>query len=463
MHEIIDVPSNVANQAGALAEAGVKTVIRYYNHSNSIKLPSKCLSREELQALFEAGLSVSVVFEQRGGADGNITDLDAESGVRDANRALDLAAEIEQPPGSAIYFAVDLDYFRKSELDRITPYFERAKQKLSAKDYQVGVYGSGTVGQHLKNLGLIEHIWLAGAMGWSGTRSALAAGNWTIFQQQLEKRSDIGGFIFDGNVLNPAQASFGQFGLDGARVTPRGQGSVALFKVATRSGLNLRSGPGENFSIITPVPAGTIVVGQGREGAWIKVDLEGDGQVDGYMFANFLEAVSGGLPVAVSGDDRAGQIRPIDVARAEMKLNVAEVRGRQNNPRIVMYHQTTEGGAAPDETPWCSSFANYCVERAGLQGTNSKRALSWHEHQWGREVTPKPLEGDIVVFRRQSPKNSGGHVGFFIGGDESTIQVLGGNQGNRINISSFPKDGMSGETHYKLLSVRRGLTGGGPL
>ena len=72
MQEIIDVPSNVQEFAIALSEAGVKTVIRYYNRSNSSRLPTKCLTRPELDALHSAGLSVAVVFEQGGGANGSL-------------------------------------------------------------------------------------------------------------------------------------------------------------------------------------------------------------------------------------------------------------------------------------------------------------------------------------------------------------------------------------------------------
>ena len=459
MQAIIDVPSNVAEHAGRMAEAGVKTVIRYYNHHNSVKLPSKCLSHSELQALFEAGLSVGVVFEQGGGANGDIADLDVENAVGDAHRALELAAELGQPQHSAIYFAVDSDYFKRSELDQIAAYFEKVNETV-AGNYLIGVYGSGTVGRHLKNLRLVEHVWLAGSIGWAGTRSMLNSGNWSIFQHRLELHSQIGHFGYDGNIINPSEESFGQFGADGVSITARGDGSAALFKVAVRTTLNLRSGPGETFSIIAPIPAGTIVVGRGRDGAWMKVDLEGDGHVDGYMFANFLEAVSGGVPLALTSRDSRIQLRPIDVARAEMNLNVSEIRGAQNNPRIVMYHQTTEGGAAPDETPWCSSFANYCVEQAGLRGTESKRALSWHELPWGHEVTAEPAEGDVVVFRRASQNSAGGHVGFYIGyigQDRDSIHLLGGNQNNRISIAPFPKNGISGGTRYKLMSIRRGV------
>jgi uncharacterized protein (TIGR02594 family) len=241
-------------------------------------------------------------------------------------------------------------------------------------------------------------------------------------------------------------------------------GSAALFEVTARSGLNLRSGPGENFRVLQTLDTGTIVTGVGRDGSWIKVDLEGDGQADGFVFANFLQAVSGGLPaplpVAPSAAPPLGATtvtpRPIDIARQELALGVAEIPGRDDNPRIVMYHRTTEGGAAHDETAWCSSFVNYCVEQTGLQGTDSKAARSWHDQDWGRDVTSVPVEGDIVVFSRHSPTEDGGHVGFFIADEDDQIRILGGNQGNRISIRLFPKDGSLGSMDYKLLSIRRG-------
>jgi uncharacterized protein (TIGR02594 family) len=452
MHEIIDVASDVTPFANRLAEAGVKTVIRYYNHRNGEQHPSKCLTHRELQALYNARLSVGVVFEQRGGAGGNITDLDDESGVRDAKRALDLAGEMQQPAESAIYFGVDWDFSGSSDLAQITSYFEKVREALFGK-YLIGVYGSGTVGLHLKQRSLVDYLWLAGATGWSGTKPALQDGSFTIFQKSLERRSEIGGFDYDGNVINPSFEAFGQFAADGPRTTPLGTGSAALFEVVARSGLNLRSGPGENFAILDTLARGAIVTGIGRDGSWIKVDIEGDGHVDGYMFHSFLEPVSGGLPLDPAGGARA----PIDFAREELNLGVREVPGRQDNPRIVMYHQTTAGGAAHDETPWCSSFVNYCVRKAGLEGTDDKRALSWYEQGFGEDVTEDPNEGDIVVLRRHSPTESGGHVGFFISQQGDKIQILGGNQGNAISIAPFPKDGTLGSTHYAMLSIRRAI------
>jgi len=459
MQAIIDVPSDVSAVAGRLAAAGVKTVIRYYNHQNSERLPSKCLTRSELRALFDAGLSAAVVFEQGGGSGPNIAELSEANGELDAGRALELAAALEQPAGSAIYFAVDWDFDTQSELARITPYFQKARDRLSGK-YRIGVYGSGTIGRHLQGLGLVDCIWLSGSRRWSGTEQALSDGIWAIFQNQMDVQSEIGGFGYDGNVVNPSFDDFGQFSPAGVSATLPGQGSAALFKVIARSGLHLRAGPGDTYRVLDTLPAATIVTGVGQEGAWIKVDIKSDGQTDGYMFATFLQAISGGLPLQFGSAElplAAGNAapQPIDVARAEMSLGVREIPGPRNNPRIAMYHQTTKGGAMPDETAWCSSFVNFCVEQAGLRGTDSKWALSWHDQSWNDNVTASPKEGDVVVFHRDGPSGSGGHVGFWISQSDDKIRVLGGNQGNTISIANFPKDGMIGQTRYRLASIRR--------
>ena len=59
MHEIIDVAQNVGGFAEQLTDAGARTVIRYYNHNNSDQLPTKALTKGELERLHGAGLSVA--------------------------------------------------------------------------------------------------------------------------------------------------------------------------------------------------------------------------------------------------------------------------------------------------------------------------------------------------------------------------------------------------------------------
>lgn len=167
-----------------------------------------------------------------------------------------------------------------------------------------------------------------------------------------------------------------------------------------------------------------------------------------------LEELEGGIPLdlpyfedQVIARRGAGQ-SPYDVAKREKSLGVSEFPAPgADNPRILLYHASTQGGAMPDEVSWCSSFVNYCVEQSGTEGTNSKAARSWLE--WGRSVDHGDWrEGDIVVFWREAPSSWKGHVAFLVTWDGSRPFVLGGNQGNRICVDDPYPFG-------QILSVRR--------
>jgi hypothetical protein len=62
------------------------------------------------------------------------------------------------------------------------------------------------------------------------------------------------------------------------------------YVVIARGGLKLRDGPGTDFESERTLPAGTelTVVEIGQDRSWVRVDLEGDGLLDGYVFAAFL-------------------------------------------------------------------------------------------------------------------------------------------------------------------------------
>ena len=63
------------------------------------------------------------------------------------------------------------------------------------------------------------------------------------------------------------------------------------YVVIARDGLKLRGGPGTNFESEKTLPAGTelnVVAASDVDPSWARVDLEGDGLLDGYVFASFL-------------------------------------------------------------------------------------------------------------------------------------------------------------------------------
>ncbi len=124
----------------------------------------------------------------------------------------------------------------------------------------------------------------------------------------------------------------------------------------------------------------------------------------------------------------------LTVAKRELSLDVKEIKGAQDNPRIVAYHATTSLSADDDETPWCSSFVNFCMKEVGIKGTDSAAARSWAKWKWGKELK-QPVIGCVVVLTRPG----GGHVGFYLGEKDGEIQLLAGNQGNKVSIAPVKK------------------------
>ncbi|HZF96332.1 MAG TPA: SH3 domain-containing protein [Allosphingosinicella sp.] len=71
---------------------------------------------------------------------------------------------------------------------------------------------------------------------------------------------------------------------------PPAQSARGDFVVIARSGLRLRAGPGPEFASQSVLPRGTrlsAVMDQAHAG-WARVDLQGDGLFDGYVFAAYI-------------------------------------------------------------------------------------------------------------------------------------------------------------------------------
>lgn len=125
----------------------------------------------------------------------------------------------------------------------------------------------------------------------------------------------------------------------------------------------------------------------------------------------------------------------VEIAVRELLVGVKEIRGAGlHNARILEYHGATGLGASDDETPWCSSFVNWCLRTAQVVGTNSASARSFM--LWGKRALPKP--GCIAVLWRGHRDSSSGHVGFYLGGADGRVFLLGGNQGDAVSVAPFP-------------------------
>ncbi|MBY5871912.1 M15 family metallopeptidase [Rhizobium ruizarguesonis] len=82
--------------------------------------------------------------------------------------------------------------------------------------------------------------------------------------------------------------------------TPALASGEESYTVIARGGLRLRSTASEAAGVIRTLPAGTVVNVLSRDGPWAMVDLQGDGQADGFVFFSYLSRTgSGGGPATL--------------------------------------------------------------------------------------------------------------------------------------------------------------------
>lgn len=123
--------------------------------------------------------------------------------------------------------------------------------------------------------------------------------------------------------------------------------------------------------------------------------------------------------------------RVLEIAKAE--IGTKEKPGKEDNPRILEYHQTTRLKAVKDEVPWCSAFVNWALKQAGIEGTGNPMARSFLK--WGSPLK-SPVPGCVVVLKRGPAPF--GHVAFFIRRSRvGFVDVLGGNQSDQVKISTY--------------------------
>jgi len=119
--------------------------------------------------------------------------------------------------------------------------------------------------------------------------------------------------------------------------------------------------------------------------------------------------------------------------------------------RVLGRHETRDNGwlrnwlrsdgktlGDPSKLPWCGDFVETCLRLAlpgepfpGALGQNPYWARNWG--YLGRSILP--TYGSVLIFER----GSGGHVGFAVGQDASSLYVLGGNQSNAVTVARLDK------------------------
>jgi uncharacterized protein (TIGR02594 family) len=141
---------------------------------------------------------------------------------------------------------------------------------------------------------------------------------------------------------------------------------------------------------------------------------------------------------------------PRMIVEALKEHGTLEAPGTADNPKIIGWQAELEaaglgrvyaGVYRHDAIPWCGLFMAIVAHRANIERRPERKPprLYLSALEWAAFGTSVPKGGaalgDVLVFKRKG----GGHVGLYVGHDDSAFHVLGGNQSDRVTISRLSK------------------------
>ena len=122
------------------------------------------------------------------------------------------------------------------------------------------------------------------------------------------------------------------------------------------------------------------------------------------------------------------KVNPLEEDAAGNKAKYNEEWSLRANPLITSFFGMTNTlPSSGDQTPWCAAFVSFILYASGKPNMFSALSGSYRHYSTPTET---PQYGDVVVFRRTGAAGDRGfgHVGFFLSENDTTVNVLGGNQ-----------------------------------
>jgi len=125
---------------------------------------------------------------------------------------------------------------------------------------------------------------------------------------------------------------------------------------------------------------------------------------------------------------------------AKSHIGLKEIPGKEHNPVILTWLKKLKAWWMDDETPWCAVYVAHCFRECNLAIPKLYMRASEWSNDWGVKLV-QPMDGCVAVFTR----SGGGHVGFVMGiTPDNFLLILGGNQGDQVNIRKFSRDRVVG-------------------
>lgn len=134
------------------------------------------------------------------------------------------------------------------------------------------------------------------------------------------------------------------------------------------------------------------------------------------------------------------------IQAARKRIGLREISGPKHEPQILQFWKDIGiNWGSTDEIAWCAAFVGAMLKEGGLPYLQTGMARNYQNYvrelKQGQILT-KPCYGCIVVFWSGSKGGTTGHVGFVVGVQKGTnnLMVLAGNQGNKVGIDPFHTD-----------------------
>lgn len=318
---IIDVSKNPLQWADRLHEKKIKVIARYFARQAQPAFPSKRLAHSfvvlngkkelESEVLIRNNISILSLYQYysatpekflNGLKDTKETETPSGEAKADVRAAIEQARIIQQPKGSAIYFGVDVDVVRNDTLfHAVRNYFDIVRNEI-AGDYKIGAYGCGTTCKSLQDAKMIDYAWVSASPGHEGTPDFISSGRWHLFQNSLDRKwfnpswkyaGKDPGLDLDTSVQNPRFATFGAWG---AGEVPEERthaifhsrrfvkNHATIYKTADLKAAvaEFRTCKDSKTAARYTVEVARNVRALSEEGNWACVDVNEDGEADGF-------------------------------------------------------------------------------------------------------------------------------------------------------------------------------------
>ena len=313
-------------------------VARYYARDFQPSLPEKRIAfnkignSPESKTLTENGIAILSVYQYKNQLSDKFTKGLADTGSpteeakADARAALEQARSLGQPQGSAIYFPVDFnvggdakDDEGKPLIESILDYFKIVNEIVGDR-YRIGAYANGYVNRILRSENLSAFSWVSASRSFEETPTFISSGQWHLFQNQVNRLwfGTVGecpsGLGVDTNIQNPRFSDVGAWGAP-SKDLPRTEAifDQRRFVLQATTIFSTRNANGEpitkqrcildsetkqwNLKPETAIQRANNVRALSDDGTWVQVDIDDDGEADGYCLKENLTADFTTMPV----------------------------------------------------------------------------------------------------------------------------------------------------------------------